>query len=378
MSARPRITAFITSYFPDVGGAEVALRQVAQRLSTQFDFQILTSRRRRGLPRSEALDEGRLRRLGIGSPVDKWLLPVLAVAGRRGPAADGMGAPSLLWGIDITQASLAAALLSRRNAGLPLVITIQYGEGPERLAGGRWGLIRRSFRYMLTRADQVTAISTPLLALAREYGYRKRTTLIPNGVEVDRFRNREPRSPSRPPTVITVGRLVQKNGVDTVLGAIALLMKDFPNLQCRVVGDGPGRASLERLAVDLGLGGAVRFHGSVAHDAVARHLWQSDVFVRPSRSEGMGTAFLEALAAGLPIIGTPVGGILDIIRDGETGLLTQADQPLDLAEKIRLLLTRVDLAEGLARQGLAMVRERFDADRVAASYARIFHEAMRR
>ncbi len=377
MSARPRIIAFITSYFPDVGGAEVALRQVAERLSEQFEFHIVTSRRRPDSPRAEILKEGRLWRWGIGTPIDKWLLPILAPSGLRRLVVES-GSPSLLWGIDITQASLAAARLRRRNPGLPLVITIQYGEAPERLASGRGGLIRRSFRTMLSRADHVTAISTPLLALAKEYGYRGPATLIPNGVDAERFRCREPRSPSRPPTVITVGRLVPKNGVDTLLKATSLLRADLPGLQCRIVGDGPERARLEALTRDLGLGGTVRFCGTVSHEAVAQHLWESDVFVRPSRSEGMGTAFVEALAAGLPIVGTPVGGIADVIREGETGLLSQVDRPQDLAEKIRLLLTRNDLASGLAGRGLAMVRERFDADRVAERYAEVFRETLRR
>jgi phosphatidylinositol alpha-1,6-mannosyltransferase len=293
-------------------------------------------------------------------------------------AESGSDGPSLLWGIDITQASLAAALFRRRNPGLPLVITIQYGEAPERLESGRGGLIRRSFRTMLSHADHVTAISTSLLALAHDHGYRGPATLIPNGVDIERFRCREPRSPSRPPTVITVGRLVPKNGVDTLLRAMPVLRGDFPGLQCRIVGDGPERASLEALARDLGLGETVRFYGSVSHEAVARHLWESDVFARASRSEGMGTAFVEALAAGLPIVGTPVGGITDIIRDGETGLLTPVDRPADLADKVRLLLTRKEFAAALAQQGMAMVRERFDADRVAERYAQVFRETLRR
>jgi phosphatidylinositol alpha-1,6-mannosyltransferase len=377
VSARPRIIAFITSYFPDVGGAEIALRQVADRLAGQFEFHIVASRRRLASPRTEIMNEGRLWRWGIGSPIDKWLLPVVAASGLRRMVAE-IGSPALLWGIDITQASLAAAVLRRRNPGLPLVITIQYGETPERLESGRGGLIRRSFRTMLSLADHVTAISTPLLALARDHGYRRPVTLIPNGVDVERFRCRNPRSPSRPPTVVTVGRLVPKNGVDTLLRAVSLLRSDLPGLQCRIVGDGPERARLEALARDLGLGGAARFYGSVSHEAVAQHLWESDVFARPSRSEGMGTAFVEALAAGLPIVGTPVGGIVDVIRDGETGLLTPVDQPADLAEKIRLLLTRREFAASLVHQGAAVVRERFDADRVAERYAQVFRETLRR
>jgi glycosyltransferase involved in cell wall biosynthesis len=91
----------------------------------------------------------------------------------------------------------------------------------------------------------------------------------------------------------------------------------------------------------------------------------------------MGTAFVEALAAGLPIIGTCVGGIADIIRDGETGLFAQVDEPADLAHKIRLLLADRGLAARLAEQGLAWVRDRYDAESVARRYSAVFEEALR-
>ena len=93
----------------------------------------------------------------------------------------------------------------------------------------------------------------------------------------------------------------------------------------------------------------------------------------------MGNAFVEALAAGLPIIGTPVGGILDIIKDGETGLFAKVDDPKDLAEKIKLLLENKKLTEQIVENGRKMVEERFCWDKIAQNYAKIFnHEQIGR
>lgn len=379
MDLKPEIIAFITSYFPAVGGAEVALRQVAERLCPEFDFLIVTARGRSTLPRTEVVREGAIWRLGIGGAIDKWLLPVTTEVVRghvRQLQAEGRR--MILWGMDITQASLAASLLHRRHPGIPFVLTVQYGESHGRLARGRMGLIRRSFEHMLGQADHVTAISKPLEDLAHVHGYRGPTSLIPNGVDLERFRPPGPRASPGRPTLITTSRLVGKNGIDTLLRTIQILAQAYPAMECRIVGDGPLRPGLEDLAARLGIRDLVRFYGSVPHEDIPRHLWESDVFIRASRSEGMGNSFVEAMAAGVPVIGTGVVGLSEIVMDRETGLLARVDDPQDLADKIRLLLTDPFLAARLARQALTMVSERFSLDVVARKYAFVFEEVLQR
>ncbi len=377
MKAKPKVIAFITSYFPDVGGAEVALRQVARRLSDDFEFVVVTARRRRERLVEETVDGGRILRLGLGSALDKWCLPALAPQLRRWLMREQVaGAKMVLWGVDITQASLLASLVGWNDPQLPLILTIQYGEGPERLASGRLGLIRFSFRHMLRQAHYVTAVSTPLLEAARRYGYAGSASRIPNGVDLGLFRRPDGLSAPPRPTIITVSRLVAKNGIGTLIRAMPLLSRTFPSIECRVVGDGPARRRLEQLAADLGVAGAVRFYGTLPHADIPRYLWESHVFVRPSRSEGLGNAFIEALAAGLPIVGTRVGGIPDFLLEGKTGLLARLDDPADLAERIRILLAEKELAGKLAAQGLAIVRANYDADVIATRYASIFQKVL--
>ncbi len=374
---KPKVIAFITSYFPSIGGAEVGLRQVAKALSEECDFAIVTASRRAGRTSVESCPEGQIWRLGIGSSIDKWLLPLMAPIVRRKVERErGASGKAIMWGVDITQASLLAALVSRSDPSLPLVLTVQYGEDPKRLESGRWGLIRASFDFMLRHAAHVTAISTSLLESVRRHGYDGPASLIPNGVDLHLFRQPAERSPRSHPTVITVSRLVEKNGIDTLVRALALLVEDFPTIECRVIGDGPQRRALENLACRLGISGQIQFAGEVPHERIPCLLWESDVFVRPARSEGMGNAFVEALAAGVPIIGTDVGGIPDIIHDGETGLLTRVDDAVDLARKIRQLLGDHDLAARLSRQGSAWIRERYDLANCAQAYAAVFDRVL--
>lgn len=371
---KPRVVAFIPSYFPSIGGAEISLRQVAQRLSDQFDFQILTSRVDRQRPRRELLDHACVWRLGPGTSLDKWLLPPAAVLNwKRVSTGDGTTRPHLLWGIDISQGALAAAILRGRQHHVRMVLTIQYGGGEARLRKGRLGFIRRSFQYMLAQTDHVTAVSSPLLEFARHQGYRGGATLIPNGVDLSLFHPAQDAGVrERTERVVTVSRLERKNGIDTLLHAISLLAERLPGIECWIVGDGPERRSLENLVAELGLSSRASFLGTLSQTEVARRLRECDVFVRPSRTEGLGNAFLEAMASGLPVVGTTAGGLIDVIQDGRTGLVSLVDRPEDLAQKIHRLLGDREYARSIALAGLQYVREGFDAEDTARQYARLF------
>ncbi len=377
MDSRPVIFVFTTSYHPFVGGAEVAITEVTRRLNQRFDFCIITARFRRNVQRREVRPEGTVFRLGIGNGLDKWLLPVLAVffviwkfqKSKR----------SLAWGMDIGQGSFAASLLKLFLRSIPFVLTVQYGDGGERVRSGRFGLIGFTFRWMLRRASKVTVISRYLSDLVRLYGYRRPIAVVYNGVDFQKFKMQSSKfqiAHQKQKVVITVSRLVRKNGVDVLIRAVSEVKREIPDIQCHIIGDGPDRRALERLAWDLGLQQNVTFAGRVLPEQVPYHLARADVFVRASRSEGMGNAFIEALAAGLPIIGTPVEGIRDIIEDGVTGLFARVDNVGDLAEKMMRLLQDKSLAARIVENGRRMVRERFDWDRIAEQYRDIFESVL--
>lgn len=373
---KPTILVFTTSYHPFVGGVEIAIQETARRLSREFDFLIMTARQRRDLPKEEIRPEGMIVRIGAGSKIDKWLFPIIAPFYYRGFA-------SVMWGVDISQGSLAAAVLKFFAPQIPFIFTIQYGEGDARLKWGRFGMINHAFRFILSRADFVTAISRSLLEYAREYGYKGHAEVVHNGVDLKNFKFQSPiksgtnfKSSSKlkknGQTIITVSRLVKKNGIDILIRAIAEVTKTMPTIRCHIIGDGSERKNLEALAAQCGVKDSIYFFGAIPYEKLPHYLHEADLFVRPSRSEGMGNSFVEAIAAGIPIIGTPVGGIRDIIKDGETGFFCPPNNPIRLAEKILWVLEHPEEAQKTVHAGQTMIEKDFSWDAIAQSYRNIF------
>lgn len=368
---KPSIIVFTTSYHPFIGGAEIAIHEVAKRNNKRLDFFIITSRFSTDVPKEEIRPEGKIIRVGFGSRFDKFLLPFLGCfEGYRILRTRGC---AVIWGMDISQGSLGGAMLALFFR-LPFIFSVQYGESEKKIAYGRFGLINAAFRIMLSRASLVAAESNYLFELVKKYGYRGVAEVVPNGVDIEKFKAQSAKRKTDGHTVITVSRLVYKNGIDTLISAVAEVKKTIPDIQCMIIGDGAERNNLELKIRNLKLEHNIKLFGHVPHDDIPQYLAMADVFVRPSRSEGMGNSFIEALAAGLPIIGTPVGGIKDIIKDRQTGIFANVDDPFDLSKKIIELLTNSTLADVLVKNGRTMIEKQFSWGRIADRYGRIFSQ----
>ena len=176
------------------------------------------------------------------------------------------------------------------------------------------------------------------------------------------------------PVIMTIGRLVQRKGIDTMIEALPIVQDRIPGAVYVIAGSGPELDSLQRLRKALRLEHSVFFIGRVASDELRSYYNACDVFVLPAREahedvEGFGIVFLEAAACGKPSIGTRTGGIPDAIINGETGILVDPDAPDQLAEAVIKILGEPDLADLLGEGGLEHVRNTANWDMVAAKLA---------
>lgn len=206
-----------------------------------------------------------------------------------------------------------------------------------------------------------------------------RVVRVYNGIDLAAFAYREPAG--RPRHVVSVGRLVEKKGLEDLLSAVALLAADGDPVTCDVVGSGPLHAELARQVEDLGLGGRVRLLGACTQDEVREHVAGAAVFAAPcvvgadGNRDGLPTVVLEAMALGTAVVATPVTGMPEAVVDGTTGVLVPEHAPAELAASIRRLLDDEPARVRLATAARTLVQERFDRDGQAQAMRAVFARA---
>src|SRR5436309_1145750 len=204
-----------------------------------------------------------------------------------------------------------------------------------------------------------------------------RIRVIPNGVDMAEFAHIPPRRPKADPiTILFVGRLYpRQKGLEYLIAAFAVA-QSRRKARLRLVGDDwGGRTALQTLASSLGVGRAVEFVGELPRTRVIREYESADLFVLPSLFEPFGIVLLEAMAAGLPIIASRVGGIPDVIEDGRTGILVEPRNVQALADAIDSLVADPSLRMKMGAEGRAQAAK-YSWDRLVPRIRSVYEEAV--
>jgi glycosyltransferase involved in cell wall biosynthesis len=317
--------------------------------------------------REDGLRVLRLRHRPVPLPRAASALTVLGLSGalsrlrREGFAPDVLHAHTL-------EAAIPAVMLGRLH-GIPVVAS-------EHWSGFPLGTLTRWQRVLARRvfeaADAVCPVSESLRRAIQPYAPRARMHVVGNVVDTTLFAPPagEREAHDGPPRLLAVALLSDKKGLAVLLDALARRAAAGRSpVSLDVVGDGPERPVLDARARDLGLDGAVRFHGLESRDAVARRMAESDLFVLPSHVETFGVALVEALAAGLPVVATDVGVAGEIV-DEHAGIIVPPGDADALAAGIDRAV------EGLGRfdpaASSALVRARYGPDAVAAAWDAVY------
>ena len=261
--------------------------------------------------------------------------------------------------VPVVQTFHALGVVKRRHHGAR-------DPSPPQRIGEEHGIVQRADRIVATCTDEV-------FELIRMGADRRRVSVIPCGVDLRRFTPHGPseRRPSGLRRLVVAGRLVERKGVDDALAALARL----PDTELVVAG-GPDAAELERdpeaqrlrrLALRLGVADRVQFRGRVDRDAMPVLLRSADAVVCVPWYEPFGIVPLEAMACGVPVVATAVGGMIDTVVDGVTGVHVAPRQPGPLAAVLASLLADRGRMAALGAAGAARARSRYSWDRIAAA-----------
>ena len=176
------------------------------------------------------------------------------------------------------------------------------------------------------------------------------------------------------PVVINVAHLAGHKGQKYLVRAIPHVLKEIPNVRFFIIGQGELMSELQALSASLGINQALTFTGF--RNDVGAFYKIADLFVMSSVQEGLGTAILDALALGKPVVAANSGGIPEIINDGETGRLVEAGDSQALAKGIIEMLTHTDQAQAMAERGQAVVKEQFSIEAMVENNLAVYHQLL--
>jgi glycosyltransferase involved in cell wall biosynthesis len=230
-------------------------------------------------------------------------------------------------------------------------------------------------RWIWRRADRVVAVCESLGKLTSQTCPGLSYAVVPNGVDLQLFHPGEAGHTRETGRVrcLAVARLVERKGLGELIRALAQLERG--RFELEIVGDGPDDGILRELAARMGVGQEVRFLGSLDRSAVAQRYREADLFTLPSSAEAFGNVFAEALASGLPVVGSTVGGIPELIEHGINGLLVPPGDPAALAKAIRYLADDPELRQQMSQRNRAKAETVLDWGQVTHRYLSIYQAA---
>lgn len=269
-----------------------------------------------------------------------------------------------------------AAMQLAEQLGIPFLVTVHGRDTFAIRQSGRalssWSL--KATRDVYRRACAVICISEKVRACVAEH-VSANTVVIYNGVDANFFSPSLDRQTSL--TVLSVGNLIPIKDHALLLRAFSKSSAAVPDSRLEIIGDGPERKNLFRLAADLGISAKVSFLGRQSRALVAEAMRRCAVFALPSRYEGLGCVYLEAMSSGKSAIGCKGQGIDEIIEDGRNGVLISARDESGLSEALQGLLQSENLRSRIGASARRTILERHTLEHQARQLAGLYQECVR-
>ena len=382
-----KILIFSLSYYPrHIGGAEVAIKEITDRIDpAEIEFHMVANQYDVTLPKVEKIGNVLVHRIGIATnnpemkdlrkfPLHLNKLLFQFNAARKAEKLHKQHKYDAVWSMMAHSAGVPGGIFKKKHPNIGYVLTLQEGDPPEYIEK-KMKPFGKLFQEGFTRADVIQVISTFLGKWARHMGYEGPVELVPNAVNTKHFSHtytdaelavvKETLGKNEGDIfLITTSRLVKKNACDDVIKALPHLPD---NVHFAILGTGPDEGMLKELARELGVEDRVTFVGFVDHSELPKYLKASDIFIRPSLSEGFGSSFAEAMAAELPVIATQEGGIADFLFDPDrnpdeqpTGRAVDVRDPKGIAQATMRFIEDTEATARIVQNAKRLVTEKYE------------------
>ena len=268
--------------------------------------------------------------------------------------------------------------LLKRIYGLPYIISLRGADVPSdevKRFAKQYKLLRPFIRWLWRDADALVAVSNGLRSYAKETSPDLPIQVISNAIDLSAFTPAPQRDTNGLVRLLYVGRFNVFKNVETLVEAVGKLSQmDVGEFELNLVGEGEQRPVLERIVSELGLTRRVNFAGWVARDQIADHYRLADVFVTATTWEGMPNTVLEAMACGLPIVGTQASGLHELVRDGLNGYLVPTKDPEALAQALARLMGDGYERRRMGRESRRLAEREFAWEYIAAQYLEVYKQ----
>lgn len=392
-----KVLIFSLAYQPFIGGAELAIKEETNRIK-DIQFDMITLRFDSKLPKFERIGNVNVYRIGFTKKnvsmadlvkyplkLNKFIFPFIACY--KAIKLHKKNHYDIVWSMMAAYAGFGAMFFKTINPKVAYLLTLQEGDPIDYILQ-KVKFIKPLFRRIFTEADYMQVISNYLGDFGRQMGFNGKLKLVPNAVdttyfakdysieELDEIKKRlELKDEDK--YLITTSRLVLKNAVDDVIKSLKYLPD---NIKFLVLGIGPDQEKLDNLVKELQLENRVKFLGLVDYKEIPKYLKVSDIFIRPSLSEGLGNSFIEAMASGKPVIATQEGGIADFLFDAKrnpdkitTGWAVNTRDPQGIAEAVKNILDNPEISKKVVVNAKKMVIEKYDWNIIARDMQDIFN-----
>lgn len=388
-----RILIFALTYYPNkISGAEEAIQEITDRTNPkEIEFHMVTLRYNSLLPKTEKMGNILVHRVGLtkknpsfqslsklpldlNKPLYQFLAPLYGLILHHKYHYDA------IWSLMAHSAGVPAAIFKTFHPKTKYILTLQEGD-PIPYIEKTMQPVKLLFDKAFTSVDKVQAISTFLANWAKNKKVAsEKIHVIPNGcnnpdlmdattdTQIKNIQNRHNKKPGDV-WLVNTARLVKQKANDQIIKALTQLPD---NIKFIVVGDGPEEEYLKNLSKELKLENRVIFTGNLPQAEAAAYRKSSDIFVCPSRSEGLGNAFLSAMASRLPVIATQEGGLAEFIFDTQknpdketTAWAVDKDRPEQISAAVKNILSNPEKTKQVVSQARKMIEEKYTWDVVS-------------
>jgi N-acetyl-alpha-D-glucosaminyl L-malate synthase BshA len=347
--------AILVPLFPPrwLAGTEIATYNIAQHLAKRgHEVHVITSLDE-GLPK-ESLEQGfyvhriSFPRVGFLGIIVFWLKALLRLQRLK---------PNLVHSQGVSIGMGIPGVLAKKFLRIPSVV---YGQGSDIYLPRLFKEL--VLKLVLRNADAVIALTGDMKGQVQKI-WKRDVFVIPNGIDLGRF-DKLPRDEMRVKLqakaddrlIIFVGRFRPEKAVKYLIEALAIVRQKDQSVRLLLVGEGPEEDNLKQLVRQFNLGDCVEFAGQIPNEQVPQYLAAADIFILPSLSEGFPNVVLEAMAVGLPVVASRVGGLPEIIEEGENGFLVEPKKPEQIADRTLLLLGNDQLRIRISRNNRAKAK----------------------